>query len=244
MSNHIHLASRNQQRRAIVMLALALGVWSGCETSTAPTGSPVGITLQNLYMRTLASQTLTASGGDGARYTWSLQSNPAGPSLQPSSDTKTAVLTAGSRPASIQVTAVSGGESAFIEVNVIGIITRADDFKYVRPAGSTTNPSETGRPLLFGVYFRPQPGNFRLRTCQTEWDGIDTFRCLELDEIPPGRHLVLIPDLARRTFVNGVAVPGSETVGNDIFLNGEKLSFDVCEPISAPPAARCAYFIR
>ena len=212
---------------------------------TAPTGPEVKISIQALYMNVGTSQTITASGGDEIKYSWSI-SGEAGGTIVPNADTKSAVLTAGANPGSYVVTVRSGGQSSFMSVYVLTRIGPEDDFKYVRPAGSITNPAAAGSPpseLL--IYFNYTAQNSALTICSGGvWNGVDTMTCPELGSIPKGNHVVYVADIVRYVLQNGFPVSGSNFVGNNLFLNGQMLPWDASCRASFPSSGRCAHFSR
>ena len=230
------------------VLALATLSSGGCgkKGPTAPTGPEVKISIQALYMNVRTSQTITASGGDEIKYSWSI-SGEAGGTIVPNADTKSAVLTAGANPGSYVVTVRSGGQSSFMSVYVLTRIGPEDDFKYVRPAGSITNPAAAGSPasgLL--IFFNYTAQNSTVTNClRGVWNGVDTMTCPELAGVPKGNHIVYALDFARTAFGNnGFPVNGSNLVGNNFFLNGQLLPWDAGCPASFPVAARCAHFSK
>jgi hypothetical protein len=230
--------------RFTILVALTVLSFSACSNPNGHKDPEVQITVQNFTMKTGESQILTVSGGDGVQYVWSL--NTTAGTLVPASDKKSAVLTAGANAGNYIVTVHSGDQSGTVSIPVLTMITPADNFKYVRPAGSITNPSQSGSPAVgFSVYYNYTSQNSVRVSCPgASWNGTDTLSCPELAGIPQGNHLVYVADIARIVFVNGIAVDGSQIVGNNFFLSGQMLNWGPGCPVSFPPAARCAYFSR
>jgi len=239
----------------VAVLTLAALSSDGCgkKGPTAPTGPEVKISIQALYMNVGATQTLTASGGDETKYVWSLISSVGG-AIEPSTDTKSAILRAGTNPGSYTVTVASGSQSSFVLVTVL---TYLAELKYIRPEGSVTNPFYTGKPGGFVIFFSYAGQMRNSVSCniggasgRATWDD-DTWTLIcegGVSGVPKGDHLVYVSDGARAVFASSSpnsGIAGSEIVGNRIFVDREELAWGACPTniISFNPA-RCAYFSK